>query len=120
MKYMIMMFGSAAEMLEVRSPEWITEMIEFMGALNDDLRTAGELVEARGLVDGSRARTVKRAEDGGVVVTDGPYAEAKESIVGYWVVDVEDEARAVEICGRIVAYAEQVELRQVADAPPEV
>jgi hypothetical protein len=55
-----------------------------------------------------------------VVTTDGPYAESKESIVGYWVLDVDSEARAVEICGRIVKYARSVELRQVADAPPEM
>ena len=120
MKYMIMMFGSAEEMMSVQSPEWITEMIAFMMTLNDELTASGEFVEARGLVDGSQAKTVSLAADGTVVTTDGPYAEAKESIVGYWVVDVADEARAVEICGRIVKYARSVELRQVPDAPPEM
>jgi hypothetical protein len=119
-KYMIMMFGSAEEMMSVQSPEWITEMIAFMMTLNDELTASGEFVEARGLVDGSQAKTVSLAADGTVVTTDGPYAEAKESIVGYWVVDVADEARAVEICGRIVKYARSVELRQVPDAPPEM
>jgi hypothetical protein len=117
---MIMMFGSAEEMMEVQSKEWITEMIDFMMTLNNDLTESGELVEARGLVDGSQATTVSLAQDGTVVTTDGPYAEAKESIVGYWVVDVADKARAVELCGRIVKYARSVELRQVADAPPEI
>jgi hypothetical protein len=117
---MIMMFGSAGEMMEVQSKEWITEMIDFMGTLNDDLSRASELVEARGLADGSQAKTVSLSDGGAVVATDGPYAEAKESIVGYWVVDVVDEARAIEICGRIVKYARSVELRQVQDAPPEM
>lgn len=120
MKYMIMMFGSAGEMMEVQPREWIVEMIDFMHTLNSDLEKAGELVEARGLVDGSQAKTVSRLEDGTVVATDGPYAEAKESIVGYWVVDVESEARAIEICGRITTYARSVELRTVADGPPDV
>ena len=53
---------------------------------------AGELVFARGLVDGSQAKTV-RLDDGVPVATDGPYAESKESLVGYWVLDVDDEAR---------------------------
>src|ERR1700710_3027419 len=115
MKYMIMMFGSAGEMAEIQSPEWITEMIRFMHQLNRDLTGSGELVEARGLVDGSQAKTV-RPEGGGPVATDGPFAEAKESLVGYWVVDVEDEARAVEICGLITAWSGVVELRQVGEA----
>ena len=120
MKYMIMMFGSAEEMMQVQSKDWVAEMISFMMTLNDELTASGELVDARGLVDGSQAKTVSLAEDGTVVTTDGPYAESKESIVGYWVLDVEGEARAVEICGRIVKYARSVELRQVADAPPEM
>jgi hypothetical protein len=119
-KYMIMMFGSQGEMMEVASKEWITEMIDFMMTLNKGLEESGELVEARGLVDGSQATTVSLADDGTVVATDGPYAEAKESIVGYWVVDVENETRATEICGKIVKYARSVELRQVADGPPDI
>jgi hypothetical protein len=118
-KYMIMMFGSAAEMTEVASKEWITEMIDFMHTLNKDLEDAGEMVEARGLVDGSQAKTVS-LKDGVPVATDGPFAESKESLVGYWVVDVEHEERAIEICGRIVKYAGIVELRQVADGPPDM
>ena len=119
-KYMIMMFGSAEEMMQVQSKDWVAEMISFMTTLNDELTASGELVAARGLVDGSQAKTVSLAEDGTVVTTDGPYAESKESIVGYWVLDVDSEDRAVEICGRIVRYARSVELRQVADAPPEL
>jgi hypothetical protein len=119
-KYMIMMFGSAEEMMQVQSADWVAEMISFMTTLNDELTASGELVAARGLVDGSQAKTVSLAEDGTVVTTDGPYAESKESIVGYWVLDVDSEERAVEICGRIVQYARSVELRRVADAPPEL
>ena len=120
MKYMIMMFGDQAGMQETRSMEWIKEMIEFMGRLNDDLVASGELVSAAGLADASQAKTV-RFENGMPVATDGPYAEAKESLAGYWIVDVESEARAIEIASRVVAFIEcPVELRQIMDAPPEV
>jgi hypothetical protein len=52
---------------------------------------------------------------------DGPYAEAKESLAGYWLVDVEDEARRLEIASKVVAFTQEpLEVRQVADAPPEV
>jgi hypothetical protein len=119
MKYMIMMFGSAGEMAEVQSPEWITEMIRFMHQLNSDLTSSGELVAAEGLVDGSQAKTVT-LEGGVPVATDGPYAEAKESIVGYWVVDVEDEDRVIELGGQIAAWSRVVEVRRVAEEPPQM
>jgi len=52
-------------------------------------------------------------------VTDGPFAEAKESLAGYWILDVGEE-RVLEIASRIVAFIEgPVEVRQVMDAPPE-
>jgi hypothetical protein len=119
MKYMIMMFGSAAEMMEVKSPEWIKDMIAFMIQIDVDLRESGEMVFNAGLADGSTAKTVS-LENGVVVTTDGPFAESKESLVGYWVLDVESEARVIEIASDIVQWAQKVEVRQVADAPPEV
>jgi hypothetical protein len=118
MKYMIMMFGSAAGMMEVKSPEWIKEMIGFMRQLDVDLRNAGELVFNLGLADGSTAKTVS-LENGLPVTTDGPYAEAEESLIGYWVLDVENEARVIEIAGQIVRYANVVEVRRAGE-PPEV
>jgi hypothetical protein len=119
MKYMIMMFGDQATMMETRSKDWITEMIEFMRTLNEELVASGELVSAVGLADASQAKTVS-IRSGVPVTTDGPFAESKESLAGYWVVDVDGEARAIELASRIVAYATTVEVRQVMDAPPEL
>ena len=44
MKYMMMMFGSAGEMMETQPREWIKEMIAFMTQIDEDLATSGELV----------------------------------------------------------------------------
>jgi hypothetical protein len=118
-KYMLMMFGSAGTMTEIQSSDWIREMIGFMVQLDKDLQNSGELVFQAGLADGSTAKTVS-LQDGVPVATDGPYAEAKESLIGYWVVDVASEARAVEIAGQIARYSGQVEIRQVQDGPPDV
>ena len=79
----------------------------------------GELVFNAGLADGSTAKIVKNT-DSGVITTDGPYAKSKESLVGYWVVDVVSEERALEICSSIVKYSGAVELRAVQDGPPDV
>jgi hypothetical protein len=120
MKYMVMMFGEAATMMETQSTEWIREMIAFMHKVNEDLTQAGEMVDAQGLADGTQAKTV-RFENGAPVATDGPFAESKESMVGYWIIDVENEARAVEFAKKIVAFTHgPIEVRQVMDGPPEV
>ena len=116
MKYMIMMFGTAGEMMETRSPEWITEMIGFMRGLDRELTESGEMVFNEGLQDGGSAKIVRLA-DGVPVTTDGPYAEAKESLIGFWILDVADEARILEIAGRIVQYSGVVEVRPVGVAP---
>jgi hypothetical protein len=119
MKYMIMTFGSAEAGLEAMGRDWMLEMIQFMKKLDEDLRKSGELVSAEGLADGSQAKTV-RFQNGIPVPTDGPFAEAKESLVGYWIVDVESEARAIEIASRIVAFVKvPIEVRRVMDAPPD-
>ncbi len=129
MKYMVMTFGEAAEMFETQSKEWIAGMIDVMHTFNAELRAAGELVDAQGLVDGREARTVRRV-GGQSVVTDGPFAEAKESIVGYWIVDVESEERVealfCDLMDRLTALGgaaddrDMLEIRRIADGPPEV
>jgi hypothetical protein len=115
-KYMIMMFGSAGAMMETASPDWIKEMIGFMTDLDQELTDSGELVFQEGLADGVAAKVVS-LRDGALVTTDGPYAESKESLIGFWVVDVADEARVLEICARIVKYSGSVEVRPVGTAP---
>lgn len=120
MKYMIMMLGDQATMMEVKSKEWILHMIEFRGKMGTDLTESGELVDNRGLADPSQAKTVS-IRDGIPVPTDGPSAEAKESLAGYWLVDVESEDRAIEIASKVVAFIQEpLEVRQVSDAPPEL
>ncbi len=121
MKYFMQTFGPVDGFAEgTVSKEWITEMIQFMHRLDEDLRKSGELVDAQGLAWPNQAKTV-RFTNGKSIPTDGPFAEAKEALVGYWVLDVENEARAIEIASRVVDYIKHpIELRQIMDAPPEV
>ncbi|WP_231116098.1 YciI family protein [Motilibacter rhizosphaerae] len=114
---MLLMFGSAGEMMATQPGDWVREMIDFMIAIDEELRASGELVEARGLADEAR---VVSLQDGQVVVSDGPYAESKEALAGYWVLDVASEERVVEIAGRIARWSGRVELRRVADGPPDI
>ncbi len=121
MKYMIMMFGGLGATLQDRTPEWITGMQELMMKLDTELKEAGEVVAGHGLVDPSQAKTV-RFENGAPVPTDGPFAEVKESLAGYWIVDV-DEERAIEIASQVVAYTEYpMEVRRImhGDEAPQL
>ena len=118
MKYMILLFGDQATMVETRSTEWIRDMIKFMQDLDQELKDAGEYVDGQGLADPTQAKTI-RFEQGAPVVTDGPFAEAKESLAGFWVLDATED-RVLEIASTIVAFIEgPVEVRQIMDAPPE-
>jgi hypothetical protein len=98
---MIMMFGDAAAMGEVRSPEWIREMIGEMIAIDRDLEAAGEMVFNAGLADGSTARTMRYTGGGPVAVTDGPFAESKEFLAGYYLVECASQERAYEVAAMI-------------------
>jgi hypothetical protein len=62
----------------------------------EQITESGELVGGEGLADPSHTKTV-RPVDGAPVITDGPYAEAKEHLGGYMIVDCESAARAAEI-----------------------
>ena len=112
MKYMIMMFGGLGATMQDRTPEWIMGMQELMMKLDTELKESGEVVASHGLVDPSQAKTVRFA-GGAPVPTDGPFAEVKESLAGYWVVEASEE-RAIEIASQVVAYTEYpMEVRQM-------
>jgi hypothetical protein len=117
MKYMIMMFGGLGASLADRDPAWITTMQTSMMRMDQELRASGEVVESRHLTDSTQATTV-RFVDGAPTPTDGPYAEIKESLAGYWVVECTHE-RALEIAAQVVAVTEYpMEVRRVMDEPP--
>jgi hypothetical protein len=83
-------------------------------AIDADLLRSGELVLSAGLEDAHTARTVRVRE--GAVSTDGPYAEAKEHLVGYYLVECATADRAAEIAARIPdARWDRVEIREAVD-----
>ena len=114
MKYMIMMFGGLGAATQDRSPEWIAGMHELLMKLDAELKESGECVASDALIDPSRAKTV-RFVDGAAVPTDGPFAEVKESLAGYWIVEV-DEERALRLAADVVGYTEYpMEVRRIMD-----
>ena len=84
-------------------------------ALSDELRTSGELLVSEGLADPALAKRVDTAGPD-PVVSDGPFAEAKEHLAGFYLVDCDTEQRALEIAARVPdAVWGMVEVRPVLD-----
>ncbi|GGS29679.1 YciI family protein [Actinokineospora fastidiosa] len=78
-----------------------------------ELVETGEFVTSEGLGHPAVSTTVRRTADG-VVATDGPFAELKEVLASFAVIDVASHERAVEIVARIVdALGEPVEIRPI-------
>ena len=105
MKFMLMMHaacGTGDWDVSHWPPEDWQAHIRFMMEFNQELKAAGELVAAEGLASPGQARVVRAGKDG-PEVTDGPFAETKEFLAGYWIVDVETPAQAYAIAGRASA-----------------
>ena len=82
-----------------------------VGAFNEKLESAGAWVFGAGLHPASSA-TVVRSQDGQVSMTDGPYAESKEQMGGFWVIEAPDLDAALEWASQATAACEgPVEIR---------
>jgi hypothetical protein len=128
MKFMLMMHaprGTGDWDVAKWAPEDIKTMVGFMHQLNSDLKAAGELAGAEGLTAPADARIVRAGRNGAPVVTDGPFAETKEFLAGFWIVDVPTAERAYEIAARAssapgpggVSMNIPIEVRAVGAAP---
>lgn len=98
MKYVLLIYDNP----ETREAFFGEETDKLMGEVDTlikELTESGELVSADALADPSNTKTV-RVRDGVPAVTDGPFAEAKEQLGGYLVVDCESPERATEIAAR--------------------
>ena len=126
MKFMVQMnVGGGGSQMEGWAPEDIKRMVNFMDGLNKDLKAAGQWVVAEGLVAPDQARLVTARPDGTPSVTDGPFAESKEFIAGFWIVDVKNADEAYKFAAQVSscpgpggkALNFPVEVRQVGEAP---
>jgi hypothetical protein len=120
MRYM--MFMKVDPAVYDRDPASETDAYAAMGRYNEELTKAGVLLALDGLqAPGAGARVEFGA--GGATVVDGPFAEAKEVVGGYWVIDVKSHDEAVEWARRVPARdGEAIDLRpifEVGDYDPE-
>lgn len=119
MKYIVLIHQNRASRRDFLSlPDDVrAEGIGGYERINAELHERGEWVAGEALADDS-ASVVVGVRDGAPVRTDGPFAEAKEMLAGFYVVDVDSVERAVEVAGRlpdVVAGAAFAEIRPVLD-----
>jgi hypothetical protein len=107
------------------------ELVAAMGHYNDDLVKAGVLLAAEGLHPTSKGARIQFA-GGKRTVLDGPFAEAKELIAGFWMIQVKSRDEAIQWALRVPFEAGdasardgvgEIELRQIfeeADFPPDL
>jgi hypothetical protein len=97
--------------------EQIQRAYKAVDAFNRELQESGTWVFAGGLLPADTA-TVVRAQGGKVVTTDGPFAETKEQLGGFWVIQAPDLDAALEIAARgSEACGAPVEVRPFQDLP---
>jgi hypothetical protein len=84
-------------------PEEITAHLDYYEALHRELVGSGELVDSTILTGPELAKIVTSDGRTAPVVTDGPFQEFKEWLAGFQIVDVESEARVIEIAARLSA-----------------
>ena len=98
MKYMLLIYGNEEAFGSVGA-ETFAEIVRETDALNQELFESGELVGAYGVADQVNAKTI-RVADGAPVVTDGPFAEVKEYLGSFTILDCDSLERALEIAAR--------------------
>ena len=99
-KYMLSIF-SDEKSWETFSPEETGQVMKEYNALTQEMKDTGAFLSGEGLAPTATAKTVS-SKDGRNVAIDGPYAETKEQLGGFYLLECKDEAGAIEWAGKIV------------------
>jgi hypothetical protein len=130
MRYMLLQAYGGIELQDCPPmSEWdpsdVKAHIDFQKALNAELLSRGELVDAQGLASPDRAKVVISDGKNPPRVIDGPYPESKELLAGYRLIDVDSLERALELAARSsaspgpggVPIRQQIEVREIMGPP---
>ncbi|MGH8774554.1 MAG: YciI family protein [Jiangellaceae bacterium] len=117
MKYLILIYSNPAsrEIWDGLSADQRAEGLSAYTALNEDLAASGEMIVAEALAHPSMAKRVS-VHDGRAMTTDGPFAEVKELVAGFYLIECGTVERAIEIAAQVPEAAfGLVEVRPVMD-----
>jgi hypothetical protein len=129
MKYLLIVDfqpGVSEGPMEDWKPEEVQAHLDYYGALERELIASGELVGSEVLAGPDLAKVVTFDGLTAPVVTDGPFQEFKEWVAGYEIVDVDSEARAIEIAAKLSAVPGQggasiqqpIQVRRIMESSP--
>ena len=93
-----------------------TEEFAEMGAYNEQLAKAGVMLAGEGLAPSSEGARIRFSSDGSSTVVDGPLAETKELIAGFWILQVSSREEVLEWVRKAPFREGEVEVRRVAEA----
>jgi hypothetical protein len=119
MRFMMFMYPGIEE------KDWTpsAEAVEAMSRYNEELRKAGMLLSLDGLQPPREGGVVSFDAEGKATVTDGPFAEAKEVVGGYWLIQARSKEEALEWASRCPGENCRIEVRRVfemEDFPQDV
>ncbi len=112
MRFMMFMYPELSEEDWHPSAEAVAEMSRY----NEELRKAGMLLALDGLRPPGDGGSVSFDSEGTATVTDGPFAEAKEVVGGYWIIQARTQEEAVEWASRAPLHRGTIEIRKLGDA----
>ena len=119
MRYMMLMYSR--ETPEGPSADEVEYLIRTHGAVVADAKTRGALLAVEGLKPTKTATTIRVAGDGKPLVIDGPFAETKEQLAGFYILECRNLDEAIEWAKRIPTSCKGdsgcIEIRPVADLP---
>jgi hypothetical protein len=100
---------------ENASPEEMQEGIERWSAFDAEAVERGALIACEPLENSSTATTMRIREDGERIVSDGPFAESKEQLGGFCLLECESSEEALEWANKVPMRAGSIEIRQIMD-----
>jgi hypothetical protein len=115
MRFMVLVKATKDSEENTMPPELMQQMLTEMGAYNEELIKAGVLVAGEGLHPSSKGVRVKFSGSKRTVV-DGPFAETKELVAGYWIFDVKSKEECIEWvkrCPNPMPGDSEIEIRQI-------
>ncbi len=120
MKYLLLAYTNQADWdtVDVTSPEFLAAC-KFYDELTAELTASGELVTTEGLAHPALSHTIRTGADG-PIASEGPFAESKEVLASFAIIDCDGHDRVMSIATRITdAVGDVVEIRPIMAGPPE-
>jgi hypothetical protein len=117
MEYMILIHGDETNAAPAPGTPGFDEMMATFMAYNQKLIDGGHWVSGANLQPTSTATTLKKEWGGETTVIDGPFAETKEQLAGYYLISASDLDEAIELAKALPIPAGSIEVRPVAFRP---